>query len=455
MIGGLIKSNRVAALAGAGFIAGALAVSPAQAADLGGDCCADLEERVATLEATTARKGNRKVSLTVSGWVNTGLYIWDDGVDSDAYVVTDNGNTLGTRITFAGSAKINSDWSAGYTITIEPQDAEALIGVTQLNDDGEAVPGIGVLESYMYVKSEQLGKLSWGLQSQATDNVGIVDLSGSIFSSIPVVFRGNAFQLRSSTGGSFSAAGANAAGLSGGLAFGSLINCTGIGLGIGNDCNGLLTNSIKYESPTISGFTLSTSWGEDDFYDVALKYAGQFGDLKVAGAVGYTNTQSDNANGVGAALAAGTDVEIYSFAGSIMHVPTGIFVNVTYAFEDIDSIGGVRVGTGALAGMEDSPDSIYIKAGIKQKWNSLGATAIYGEWGQYNDQYTSALFTSGVTGSEVTRYGAAIHQWIDAASMQMYAKWNTFEFEVDGTNDLATSGIEDFTEFTVGGVIFF
>ena len=36
------------------------------AADLGGNCCADLEERIAELEATTARKGNRKVSLTVS-----------------------------------------------------------------------------------------------------------------------------------------------------------------------------------------------------------------------------------------------------------------------------------------------------------------------------------------------------------------------------------------------------
>lgn len=454
MIGGLIKSNRVAALAGAGFIAGALAVSPAQAADLGGDCCADLEERVATLEATTARKGNRKVSLTVSGWVNTGLYIWDDGVDSDAYVVTDNGNTLGTRLTFAGSAKINSEWSAGYTITIEPQDAEALIGVTQLNDDGEAVPGIGLLESYMYVKSEQLGKLSWGLQSQATDNVGIVDLSGSIFSSIPVVFRGNAFQLRSSTGGSFSAAGANVNGIAaGGATIGSLLNCTGIGLGIGNDCHGLLTNSIKYESPTISGFTLSTSWGEDDFYDVALKYAGQFGDFKVAGAFGYTNTQSDNANGVGANVTAGTDVEIFSFAGSVMHVPTGIFVNATYAFEEIDALGGAAVPTG----FEDRPDSIFIKAGIKQKWNSLGATAIYGEWGQYNDQYTLDLFNGGVRSSEVTRYGAAIHQWIDAASMQMYAKWNTFEFEVDGLagTDIATTGIEDFTEFTVGGVIFF
>ena len=39
------------------------------AADLGGNCCADLEERIAELEATTARKGNRKVSLTIYGWV--------------------------------------------------------------------------------------------------------------------------------------------------------------------------------------------------------------------------------------------------------------------------------------------------------------------------------------------------------------------------------------------------
>jgi hypothetical protein len=35
----------------------------AKAADLGGDRCADLEERVAELEATTVRKGNKKVSV--------------------------------------------------------------------------------------------------------------------------------------------------------------------------------------------------------------------------------------------------------------------------------------------------------------------------------------------------------------------------------------------------------
>ena len=41
-----------------------LSVGSAQAADLGGNCCADLEERVAELEATTVRKGNRRVTLT-------------------------------------------------------------------------------------------------------------------------------------------------------------------------------------------------------------------------------------------------------------------------------------------------------------------------------------------------------------------------------------------------------
>lgn len=40
------------------------------AADLGADCCVDLEERIAELESTTARKGNRKISVTVSGYVN-------------------------------------------------------------------------------------------------------------------------------------------------------------------------------------------------------------------------------------------------------------------------------------------------------------------------------------------------------------------------------------------------
>jgi hypothetical protein len=41
-------------------LVGGITWETASAADLGGNCCADLEERVAELEATTVRKGNRR-----------------------------------------------------------------------------------------------------------------------------------------------------------------------------------------------------------------------------------------------------------------------------------------------------------------------------------------------------------------------------------------------------------
>jgi hypothetical protein len=62
MIGGLKKTtSRLAIAAAAGLLAAAAGgyATQAVAADLGGNCCADLEERIAELEATTARKGNR------------------------------------------------------------------------------------------------------------------------------------------------------------------------------------------------------------------------------------------------------------------------------------------------------------------------------------------------------------------------------------------------------------
>ncbi|MBR2534793.1 MAG: porin, partial [Hyphomicrobium sp.] len=87
----------LSALVAAGLLAGA--ATSASAADLGGNCCADLEERIAELEATTARKGNRKVSLTVSGWVNQQITFWDDGQESNVYI-HDLGSTLGSHVKF-------------------------------------------------------------------------------------------------------------------------------------------------------------------------------------------------------------------------------------------------------------------------------------------------------------------------------------------------------------------
>ena len=37
-------------------------------------------------------------------------------------------------------------------------------------------------------------------------------------------------------------------------------------------------------SPTFAGFSVSASWGEDDFWDVAARYAGEWNGIKVAAA---------------------------------------------------------------------------------------------------------------------------------------------------------------------------
>ncbi len=109
MYGGLLKTASAAAILAA---AGLFGASSAKAADLGGDCCADLEERVAELEATTVRKGNRKVSVTLSGFVGHNVMYWDDGVRSDTYI--GDGGNYGSRFRFVGSAKISPTLSAGF-----------------------------------------------------------------------------------------------------------------------------------------------------------------------------------------------------------------------------------------------------------------------------------------------------------------------------------------------------
>src|SRR4249920_4165379 len=118
MFGGLTKtSSRIAIAAALGMTFGGFAMSatPARAADLGGDCCADLEERVAELEATTVRKGNKKVSVTLTGWVAEQVVYWDDGVEQNTYI-TGLGTAFASNFHITGEAQISPGWKSGYTI---------------------------------------------------------------------------------------------------------------------------------------------------------------------------------------------------------------------------------------------------------------------------------------------------------------------------------------------------
>ncbi len=207
-----MRKFSLSALVAAGLLVGGLSAGSASAADLGGNCCADLEERIAELEATTARKGNRKVSLTISGWVAEQVMWWDDGFEKNVYV-TGLGTTLASNVKFTGQATIAPGYYAGYVLHLEAIDSDSLTidqgtrGLLGFGAQGPAVdpltqqasvtgPLVTVLQSFWFLKSDHLGKVSVGRQSQASDNTAIlVDGSGSLVPANWVAFETNAFQI--------------------------------------------------------------------------------------------------------------------------------------------------------------------------------------------------------------------------------------------------------------------
>lgn len=94
----------------------AMMVGTALAADKavpGGDCCADLEERVASLEATTAKKGNAKVTVTIYGEASRALLF-----TKDSHASIDNPNKP-SFVGFKGTAKAG-DLTFGYVLEFSP-----------------------------------------------------------------------------------------------------------------------------------------------------------------------------------------------------------------------------------------------------------------------------------------------------------------------------------------------
>jgi predicted porin len=446
-----MKKHNLYALVAAGLLAGGMSITSASAADLGGTCCADLEERIAELEATTARKGNRKVSLTVSGWVGQQVTFWDDGVESNTYV-HDLGTTLGSHVKFTGSAQISPGWSAGYVLQIEAISNDGL-QINQANPNtsalyntlsGDNVAGQGgtqVLQSYWFVKSDSLGKVSLGRQSQASDNTAIlVDGSGSLVPANWVAFDTNSFAIRLGNGALTE------------LSWGNAQSCFGMG-GAWGDCNGLTQNVVRYDSPTFAGFSLSASWGDDDMWDIAARYAGEHHGFKLAAAAAYNEVNNIDYNNLNSALGVAVpDMEYFQLGVYVQHVATGLFGLYNYGTLEIDEPGGL-----------DDVDTHYFKGGLRTKFNHLGATIFYGEYLRGNDGAVGTEIDNGVPGtdtitsSELDVWGLGVVQEIDAAAMSVWIKYRNLSLDVGSEEgEIAESGgFEDFNYVGVGGLINF
>lgn len=242
------------------------------------------------------------------------------------------------------------------------------------------------------LKTARYGTFSAGQGSMATDGAAHVDMSGTTlvtYASIPDTAGG--FRFYDATNGVLSnkfIAGA----------FGSF--------------DGGRLGRVRYDTPSFSGFTVSASYGEQilasnvDFEtrDIALRYAGEFGDFRMKGAIGYARIK----------LAAGLVREDTIGSFSLLHA-SGF--NVTIA-------SGKRTSAGHYG---------YGKLGYQAQWFPVGKTALS------VDYYSGSDRTS--VGSKSTSLGFGAVQKFDKARVEAYLGYRTYELNETAVAYLDASSV--------------
>jgi len=407
--------------------------SRAMAADLGGDCCADLEERIAELEATTARKGNRKVSLTVTGWVSSQLYWFDDGVEKNLYVV-DTNHDLSSNFKFIGSADISPGWKAGFNLWVYTNPVSSLTANDAVDSGGS---GLVVNHSYWFVESQNYGKLSVGHLSMGADNATVfTDFSGTLFPANSVTFDGGFLKVVNKNTGAYAGSDWQSVGFW----------CEQFGLGIANDCAGLPLNGVRYDTPTYGGFSATASWAADDYWDVAARYNGEISGFKIALSTAYSESTDDNIQDIG--IEKQNNNQYFQVGGMIKHLASGLWLHGSYGRNFIDN--GPNFA-------DNHPDNVgwYSKAGWSTKFSTLGSTHFYAEYGRNQDGFahTATLDGAALVSSEADRMGIGAVQDVDAAAMSIWVKWR--HHELDATTTAGKFNAEDVDMFLAGAVVNF
>jgi hypothetical protein len=431
MIGGLLKSASSAALfAALGLFAMSGGVSPASAADLGGDCCADLEERVAELEATTARKGNRRVSLTISGAVQTSVMYWDNGNngpathnDSDVYIVD---QVPGTFVQFAGSAAINPNLSAGFQIVLainsqsrshQVSDGNDDAGDAQITSTGNDISTVLTVANW-YLDHKQLGRLTVGRANMATSGLTTIDLGGAgVIANANIGWWNNNFAVFG--GGT-------------GLTWGNMMGTLQVA-----GASTARGNIVHYTSPTFAGFSVQASAGENNVWDAALRYAGEFSGFRLAAGIGYISN-STGTNEIVQDLPVNAGIEEptqIKGSASILHVASGLYL--TGAYVNQENNNGLRDTT-----------LYYVQGGIAKNWTGLGNTVLYGEYANVDDGGQSVFRNSSgapdisvlsLVNTEVDMWGLGVVQHIDAAAMELYLSYRNYSGEISAGGQSAST----------------
>jgi hypothetical protein len=438
------------------------------AAEFGAPCCVDLDQRVAELEATVARKGNRNVSVEITGLVNNGILAWDDGGERNAYVVTNDNQR--SRFSFVGKAAIDAMWEAGYAIDVGLRTANSKL-VNQVSDT-PLLPrsrDFDLRSSVWFLRNKRYGTVFVGTTFAATDRIANsnVTQTGMFDQYAAPENVGLGMFLRSANDGRLT---------------NSLLNWRRI-IGAGGDQPGESQRGfslIKYVSPTWNGFTAAADWVATDFWDVALRYRKEIAGFDIGAGIGYLQlipgSRTRSVCPVASLSFTGEETACSQLRGSVSakHLETGLFVN----------FGASTTGDGIIdetlryreTGADDRQVFYSGQIGIERPFLALGKTTVYADYYAYDGGVSTPLLVGPndalnpagaglwtVWNSNVEILGGGIAQGIDSAAMILYLTYKHVSGDlalrqlegIAATGSIAGAPIDDLDLLLSGAVIRF
>jgi hypothetical protein len=331
--------------------------------------------------AEEVNSGNDKVSLALSGQINRAVLYADDGTDEEFFHV-DNDNSS-TRFRLIGKGTFSENFSVGTQMEVQFESNST--AAIRMNQTGAAGPNnFTERKLEFYLDHKGLGRLWVGQGDTASNGSSEVDLSGTSV----IAYSGIADM---------------AGGLEFGGAGGRRINQAWSNFdGFSRD------DRIRYDTPNFAGFKASVSAFEtqDDGWDAALRYSGDYGFAKVVAAVAYGETGSrDQLNG----------------SISLLH-ESGVSATFATGQREEDVVG-----------VREDPFFWYAKLGYQMDAFDFGKTALAVDFGQADDVAAD--------GEEFQTFGIFLVQKVDAVATEFYVGYRNHSLETTGIDPDDINGV--------------
>jgi hypothetical protein len=312
--------------------------------------------------------GSPRVKVAITGQISRLLNLADDGKSTKAYFVDNNISVSRLRVT--GTADVSDRFSIGTNIelAISPNNSAE---VSQINEEGSQRDEFRKTEGIF--KHADYGTVSFGKGDPATKDISRIDLSGTDVLAM-----------------------AGTGEIAGGLLFrdddedltGTTVNS------VFTDFDSGRQNRVRYDTPTLAGFTGAASYGSDQRWGAAVRWAGTGYGLKAAAGLGVQDPSTEDVD------------QVYAGSATALHEATGLNFTLASAWRDQDD------GTGR---------AYYVKGGWQHAFFTFGATAFSIDYGLYED-------TPG-DGDDGTTIGLVALQNITDYGTELFAGFRLYDLD--------------------------